>query len=419
MRKTAQIAIACASFLALDGAMARGQAVPTASAPISPPNIQGTLRFTATVSERVTLDYQGGSQTASSTDVSGSVAYLSDSESKPFSLIYSGGYLGGVNQPSNPFQNLALSQVFNTHLFNLTLADSVRETPGTPTTGLSGIAGLGGIGVPPVDVSGSPGQTVLTNDAIRVTNTASGTFDHRLTGSTNILATGDYTILRFAGSNNGIGTNSTSGIGTVSHRIDARTSINSSYDYSQYDYQGYNASITAQSVRVGFARQVRRNISLTASLGPQRVTGPLIASRFSLAADVDLSYTLQRGAVSLVYVRGTNSGSGVTTGTQLDSVRLTGSRPLTRTLSGSLFVGYSRNSSLQAVTSYQFSTNSLIAGAEVSRPIGRFLSVYGSFTALDQSSTQAQSLPLNLYSGTSKILAGGITYSPPALHRGH
>jgi hypothetical protein len=419
MRKRAQIAIACTSLLAIHVATARGQAVPAASAPIGPLSVQGSLRFSASASEVVTLGYEGSGRTASTTAISGTASYLSDSESRPFSLAYSGGYLAGANEQSNFFQNLALSQVINTHLFNLTLADSVRDTPGTPTTGLSGIAGLGGIAVPPVDISGSPGQTVLTLNTTRVTNTVSGTISHRLSGSNTLSGTGDYTILRYTDSD-GLSTNSISGIGTLAHRIDARTSISGFYSYSQYSYPGYNDSLTAQSVDFGFMRQLRRNLSLDASVGPERVSGQLIPARTSVAANVSLSYQLRRGGVALSYVRGSNSGSGVTTGTHLDSIRVTGTRPFGRRVSGSVFVGYSRNTSLQVVLSPAFTTDSLVAGGEISRPIGRFLSVYGSYTAYQQTnSSGAQSAYQNLYSGTSNILGFGITYSPPALHRGH
>jgi hypothetical protein len=153
------ILVAPLLFLAI-GSRAEAQAPPMATAPsfgFSLPSAEGTLTYSLSASESF-LTGSEASGTDTTTSLSGSLGYLSSSPNKPFSLVYSGGYLYSTvsGYPgSSTFQNLAASQVVTTKNWNFVVDDAVSYLPEAPTTGLSGIPGVGDIGVVPVQI----GQT--------------------------------------------------------------------------------------------------------------------------------------------------------------------------------------------------------------------------------------------------------------------
>ena len=73
-----------------------GQAIPAAEAsPISTgfslPRVAGSLQWAVTASESLTWGYYSTSGAAESTNLSGDVAYISNSTKDPFSVVVSGG----------------------------------------------------------------------------------------------------------------------------------------------------------------------------------------------------------------------------------------------------------------------------------------------------------------------------------------
>ncbi len=158
------------------------QAVPAATAPapyqgFGVPDLRGNLTYALSASESVTTGYNGGNGTATSTNLSGDAAYLSRSETHPFSAAYSGGFLGSTSgpQPSTTFQNLSLSQVFRQKKWNFIVGDTVSYLPQSPTVGLSGIPGLGDLAIDPVQIGQGFGSGILSNYANWVSTFISAT----------------------------------------------------------------------------------------------------------------------------------------------------------------------------------------------------------------------------------------------------
>src|SRR6202789_1702207 len=208
----------------------------TPSAPnfgFSLPTTEGTLTSALSGTESF-LTGQGESGLDHTTVLSGDLAYLSTSVNKPFSIVYSGGYLL-TSTPGTPesttFQNLALSQVITTKNWNFVIDDGVSYLPQSPTTGLSGIPGVGDIGVTPVTIGDEPSQSILTSYESRVSNGFNAGATRKLDGDWSLNGSGSYQILRFLG-NQGIDTPSGSGSAGTSYRIDARSSASASLTYS-------------------------------------------------------------------------------------------------------------------------------------------------------------------------------------------
>ena len=410
-----------------------GQALPTAEAsPVSTgfylPHAAGTLQYAVSASESLVWGYYG-SGASSSTNVTGDLAYLSVSTHHPFSMVFAGGHsFSTSNQPSYNFLNFGLSQVANLGRWNFVFSDNVNYTPATPTTGLSGILGVGDLGLNPVQVGADTGQGVLTNYALRVTNTVSGSVQRQFTGKTSASASGSYGIIRFLDNNvspvsGGLNSDSVTGGGGINHRIDARTSVGGNYSYSTYSYTDKIVGIpslgfVSQTASALYTHQFTRKFGMSASAGPQwtRINSANSIRDLSFFADVSGEYTGEFSHASAAYVRSTNSGFGVTGGARSDSVMFVVNRVVARVWNGAITTSYTRSESLPSPLVVPFSFNTTLAGVQVSRAIVRSLSAYASFTVAKQSSNGGAAV--NAFSGLSQVLGFGLTYSPTSIHVG-
>jgi hypothetical protein len=337
-------------------------------------------------------------------------------------MVYSGGYLASESSlmPSAWFHNLALSQSYRTRAWNFVLADMVSYLPESPVGSLSGIAGIGDLGITPVQVGADQGTGILTNYAQRVSNTVSGSAEHNLTGSTSLTGTGSYVIQRFLA--NGADTTNDdneleAGAG-ISHRMDARNTIGANYSYMQFTYVGQSFSFLSNGINFTYIRRVSPRLTLNSSLGPEWTTSSLLtATSVNLAAAIALTYGGQRNSASLTYTRGTNSGSGVVEGTLSDTVAFVARRTLNRVWTGSTNVSDVYSQSLPNALFTPFTIQSVIAGAQISRAIGRHFSGYASYT-LEHQTTEGNSLSPLTFSGLQQVFGFGVTYSPGAIHLG-
>ncbi|RXH54590.1 hypothetical protein [Granulicella sibirica] len=409
---------------------AHGQAEPTATADalypgFQLPDLEGSLHFALSASQRVSTNYNGTGQTVGSTSIAGDLGYLSRSEVHPFSMIYSGGYLGNTGdatgQPSSVFQNLALSQVFQTRQFHFIVADAVSYLPTAPTTGLSGIPGIGDLGITAVQVGPVSGQGILTSYAPRVNNNASATVQRNLTGSTTVEGSGSFLIQRFVEGQdaNGIDNNQSTGIGGVTHRIDARNTISANYTYSRFTYPSVSFSFTSQSANLEYIRQVNRRILVDVTLGPQRTAGSAgITSSLSLAVQANATYTGELSTLGLVFSRGTNSGSGVVQGAQINNLSANVTRKLGRDWNAAALIGYTHTASLPGLSAQPLLTDIEVASFQANRKIGNYLSAFVSYSLQNQSA-QGFATVVNVQNGISHIVGVGLTYSPSLIHLGH
>ncbi len=407
------------------------------------PTTGGSLSYAVTLSGNVTNGYNGGSGTSGFTTVSGDLAYLTESKLHPFSLVYSGGYFANLtgNSQSSVFQNLALSQVLTRGRWSYTVADSVSYLPQSANSGFSGVPGVGDTGTAPVDVGTGTGLGVLTDNQSRVTNSVIGSAERRLTPSTSLSGTGSYTISRFLdGSSAGSALNSDqyTGGANLNHRIDARTSVGGGYSYFHIAYPGGTSLTTAvdlggisafssNALTFNVSRLVTRRFSIFASAGPQWTSIPGTATAgtvvttgtsapgpgtsVNVAVNAGATYTAKVFTGSVTYSRGTNTGSGVTTGAQSDSLQATAGRRFGRVWNGSTSFSYNRSSSLVALLDSPFMSNTVVGTAQVNRSVGRHLSAYGSYTA-QQQSFQGVAATSGVFSGLSQTIGAGITYSP-------
>jgi len=404
-----------------------GQALPAAeAAPISTgfalPRTAGTLNYAVSGSEEATWGYYGNQGAYAATNLSGDVAFITNSKLYPFSLILSGGRSWSSMGPSYGFSSLGLSQVLNLKRWNIVVSDSLSYLPSTPTAGLSGVPGVGDLGINPVQVGGDTGQGVLTAYSSRIANTAAGSIQRQLTGQTSVNASGSYGILRFLGSGGGgiDGGSVTGGVG-ISHQLSALTSFSGNYSYSSFTYSdaSHLPGFASQTASLQFARRLTRRLSMSVSAGPQwtSIDSPGSSQGVNVAANASLSYGGQFTHVAISYTRGTNSGSGVVGGALSQGGTISAGRTFARVWSCSVNASYTQSSSLPFANASPFSVDATVASAQVSRAIMRSLSAYASYTIEHQSSPGSTSA-VDVFSGLEQVVGFGVTYSPSSIHLG-
>jgi hypothetical protein len=414
------------------GWRAEAQAPPMATPPtfgFSLPSVEGTLTYSLSASESFLTGYDNGVNY--STAFSGSLGYLSSSPDKPFSLVYSGGYLYSSvpgYPASSTFQNLAASQVVTTKNWNFVIDDAVSYLPESPTTGLSGIPGVGDIGVDPVQIGDQPTQSILTNYATRVGNGLNGGITRKVTGNLSINGSASWQILHFTG-NEGINSSMVNGSIGPTYRIDARSSASADivYSYTNNTYAGNSYPFETEGITFQYQRQLTRFLSMSVAAGPQRTfgtgsTSALIPSQITPVASASLTYSRRTTSASVYYSRATNAGSGVVFGALTSTAGGTVREQFSRNWQGALTVSYSQNTALATVDGVNDGANddyrATYGGGQVSRRLGRSFSGYFSYTAVTQNQVNVV-VAQPAYSGLSQTFSVGITYSPGAQHLGH
>jgi hypothetical protein len=412
----------CCALLAT--AVGQQPPTPTRAVPsvgFSLPTLQGSLRYSLSASENLDFGYNGAGGVAAFSGVSGNVAYLSPSLTHPFSLVYSGGYLANTSgQPSQLFQNLAVSQEFDTRNWKFAVSDRVDYLPETPLVGLSGIPGVGDGGLLPI---GTPvtGQGVLSRFSTRVDNDLQGNASRALTGSTSLVGFGRYALQRFVGANsdNGFDNNEDTASGGLVHRIDALNSVNARYTFTRLSYLTVPVTLTVQGIGVGYLRQWSPQLSTDVFVSPIRVSGAQVSgASIDVNANAALTYTgIRNSVLSLVYARSINNGAGTVPGVRTDAVSVNAQRRLSAAWGATASAGYVRTASLLAASIYSLNARGEVVNVQINRAINPSFSAYMSYTAQHQS-TQGSAATPGLFSGLSQILGFGLTYAPGAKYFG-
>lgn len=421
-------AVLCLVPIALLCSLAHGQDIPAVtSAPtfrgFHLPTELGTLTYSLSFAERVRTGYYGTGSNVWSTDFSGNVAYLSKSETRPFSMVYSGGYLynsGGVQ--SSVFQNLSLSQTFNTRLWSTNISDEVNYLPESASSGLSGIPGVGDVGVTTPPVGGDNGQDLLTNSGQRISNSTHLSVQRQLTGSTALQGSGNYSFQRFLTDTvNGVNEQNLDGEALVNHRINALSKLEGAYTYNHFSYEDQPFAFSTNKVTVGYSREINRKLSVHGTVGPEITSSsgsPLAGSSVNISVDSGLNYTGQHYDYSVAYQRGVRGGSGVVQGTFTDTVSAQGSRRLGEYMRLTASGSYTQNSSIANVSTQQFNTQTLVGNFQIERTVSQNFNVFLNYSVQDQNTSSAAATP-GAFTGTSQNFGFGITYSPRQIHLGH
>jgi hypothetical protein len=444
MKDVMKIRIAVSALFLTMGSISHGQAVPSGGPSLSSlgagpnfPTLDGVLHYSLSASEAIQLGYYGPGEVTHSTVLSGNVSYTAKSEVRPFSLLLSSGVIlaNQQGQGTSGYVNIAASQGYVTRSWVFNISDSFSFLPQSPTTGLSGIPGVGDLGAAPVQgpVAG-PAGGILSNAGDRYGNTLGGSVERQLSRNMSVSGTGSWSTLHFLDNNGsasaGLDYSQVSGVVSLNRHFSGRTSGSLDAVYSTYSYTGVTTEasppdIESRGLNVSIQHLLSRNLSVSASVGPQWVSssnGTLIPSRLSVAATGSISY--QRGftTAAVAYSRGVSGGSGVVPGANSDIVSGSLAHTYGRNWVASLNVGYSHTAGLtQQLTNgslvpRNLTYDTVYGGAQLTRRINEHFSGYVSYFAQNQ--TNNFSLTQNAFNGTSQTFGVGITFTPRSTRLG-
>jgi hypothetical protein len=401
-------------FLSVAFAAAPAQAVPAATGP-GGPLLNGNLHYAFRYSQTADFGSSLGDWQTSSSSVS--LEYAPENQRHPFSANYVGGYswtLSGPTYSTGLFQHLMLSQAFDWRKWNIRIGDDVSYRPQAPTTGFSGIPGIG----EPIGEFGSnppSNQSILTVNSRVIENAASGELEHEIKNGSYVSAGGGNDLLRYP-DGSGLDTNTQMANAGLAWRLNARNGVSSEYRFSQFSYPGYGFSFMTHSGLLGFKRIWSKKVTSDVSAGPQWTgssEGTGIPSSIGTAVVAAVNYEFHFDSAGLSFSRGTNGGSGYLFGSESDNVGANVSRRVGRDLNIGIEGSYQRTAGLEnsGITSARY------GGAQVNWRIGRYLGVFASYTAMDQSSSSA--LPASALGQLMHVVGFGIEYSPRETHLKH
>ena len=387
-------------------AMVRAQTVPSAAS--SDSHLVYDIRYS-----QAAQTYSDKQPFENRSVASAELSYLNASAGNPLSITYSGGAMWAIDgSPSGTgaFQHLLASKGIIHRQWNLTLTDDISYLPQSPTTGFSGLPGVGAL--PP-----SPGpstQPILLQNTRNVDNNAEASFIGAIDYDKTIGLRGGYRTLRYP-DGNGLETNEMLVTPHFAWNLDRLNVVSVDYKFSRFTYPGSTFTMGTQSILGGYSKIWSRRASTTMSVGPEWVTSSdtsLVPAKIGIAADASLSYQARSISTLFSYYRATGSGAGAGTliGIDEDQVSFVLTRNVGRSLSLAANGSYNRTHGfLQSGV-----TEGTYSGVQASRRLGKFMSVFGNYTLIRQSSSIT--LPSNAIDGLSQVFGFGVSYSPKELH---
>ena len=366
------------------------------------------------------------------------------------------GSWAGPPSAGNVFQHLSLSQGMVGRKWSLAASDNISYTFEAPTTGFTGVPGTG----EPISGSGPttpPDQTILTLNTRTLDNITTLTFTDKLNYATTLSLGGSLGQMHYI-DNNGQNMETLTANTGVTRRLNAFNSVSGQYSYSRYSYADGSFTSQINTARFGVTHQWSRQLTTTVSAGPAWIAGSGISSTggialpnsMMLSLDASANYRLRRETAGLDYFHGNNGGAGYLLGAKIDNINAnfsrefgknltvgaTGSFMRTSSLFGDEFIAYCLNSdgTISQCTVQVSSTpvtDARYGGVQATRKLGRYLNIFVSYTAIDQSSnlqTNVQiisgcttspcsvSVNTNILNGLDQVISFGIGYSPREMH---
>lgn len=155
------------------------------------------------------------------------------------------------------------------------------------------------------------------------------------------------------------------------------------YSFEQFQFpQASAGTIVAHTAQALYEHQVSGRMDLTLGAGPELIVlrNPSgNATELTASARAQLRYRFPRNTVSLSYNRHVTAGSGIQLGSKTDEVLAGLTRPITRLWTGTVDVGYSHHTALQAASLLNNSVGGTyqegFGGGGLTRRLGRFFSL--------------------------------------------
>lgn len=310
------------------------------------------------------------------------------------SMNYSGGgYVSTDSAQGNGYyQQLALSQTFNWHRWQLQLSDQFSYLPES-SFGFGGSTGIAAPGtggplnpvIPNIGNNNVPNQGIFAAIGPRYSNTGVAQLNYATSPRGSITFGGSYGLLNFVDAGN-VDSNSITGTIGYNYALSKESTIGLFYRFSAYHYSNLPQANGDHSFNLAYGRKITGRLAMQLYAGPDFTTSRIHPAGDSLDygvfAGANLQYAFLNGSISLAYTHGTSAGSGVLVGSTSDQFNFGATRRLTRLWTGQLSAGYSRNTPVgSAIQTNTQTYNTWSVGGGISRPIGRYTNFAIDYTA--------------------------------------
>jgi hypothetical protein len=343
----------------------------------------------------------GGSGWNSTSYLSGNVSLQENWSRSQLALNFSGGGYFSTDSGSGNggLAQLGAVQTFNRERWQLTFLDQFAYLPesqfgfgagtGLATPGIGGTLGVGSTGL---GGQFDPGQSIFTAVGPRYTNTFGTQMNYVLTPRGSLTFGGIFSILRFTESGNIESNNYIGNIG-YNYEITKEDTIGLQYHFSSFHYLGSEQAIGDHSIQAVYGKKITGRLALQLAGGPEithyriPIGAGTNTQHVSGSGTATLNYAFARGSVSLTFLHGLTSGSGVFVGATTDQLTVSGSRKLSRVWTGDAHLGFAHNrqaTTAQGLASPSYDT--VYAGGAVARPLGRNASFSLGYTAYRETS---------------------------------
>lgn len=382
-------------------AVARAQVAPAATAG------QASLGYSFNYSQ--SSEFGAGLPDWQTAAASGRIDYRNGYRRLPFSFGYTGGYtwtISGPDYSTGYYQNFVVTQGFLWRKWSVAVADNISLIPQAADTGYLGIPGVGEPSPTP------PDESVLTLKTRSVDNFLTTNLNDRFTGKTAFNASAGWGLLRFP-DGNGINVNTIVTSAGFTQRLNARNVLIGTYAFSQFSYPDYNLSFYSNTFFVGFTRTWNPRLSMSASGGPQWISGSnstLVPPSRNLAFNGNMRYHLRNVSAGVSYVRGVSGGAGYLLGANTDIVGVNAAREFGRATTMGIQGTYRRIEGLN----HNVVISSEDYGIQVNRRLGRNLTTFAGYTIINQGANAA--VPANVLSNVLQSFSFGFGYSRHGLH---
>jgi hypothetical protein len=238
-------------------------------------------------------------------------------------------------------------------------------------------------------------------------NSVTGSVSHPLNFATRVTLDGAYDLLRFP-DGNGTDGDTVTAAGGLQFRINARNLVQTQYHFSQFTYPSFNTTFTVDSGTVGIDRSWTRELSSRIFVGPALIAssgGTPAATSLQITGAANIDYHSRSNSASLMYSREASGGSGYLPGSKNDSLQGLLSRGTGRTLTFGVDAGYRRQSGLAGTAI----VNSEYGGVQITRRLGRSISFFANYTAVNQSTSSP--LGSNVLNALMQLTSVGVSYS--------
>jgi hypothetical protein len=297
-------------------------------------------------------------------------------------------------------QQLAVAERLSLRRYTITFLDQVGYLPASAF----GYGGFGTVlstgGLPALQGFFNPDQSILTARGQRISNSFVTQVDASLTPRSTVTFLGSYGLLHYFDQNL-IDSHDVIFQTGYNYLLTRKDTVAVLYRFDGFRYtSGVSQSIDSHTAQLTYARRVTGRLVFQVAAGPDitfsRVpisssqgastgtaqTGATASKTRQIFWDANASatYRLRRAELGLYYDHGVSGGSGVLAGSITDNLSVNGSRQISRTTTGTLTGGYSRNNGLAVgLTSTSPLTNQTydywFAGANLSRSWGRSMNV--------------------------------------------